>query len=147
MCLRYTYVVTTHDASHIITGRTVPFSGFGRGLGYPTANIRTDTQLEDGVYFGTADLNGFKEWPALIFVGTPITVGDTERRVEAHLLDIPDRDYYDQLLHLKLMHFHRANKKLTSSAELIELMKQDEVTARSWFDAAGLANKLMREDT
>lgn len=117
----------------VISGTVVRFAGHGRQLGYPTANIHTDTSLKDGVYFGRAHLGEFLDHPALIFIGTPTTVGDTGRRVEAHLLDIPDRDYYGLELRLKVLYFHRPSQTFDSIDELLVAMKSDEKTSISWF--------------
>jgi riboflavin kinase/FMN adenylyltransferase len=116
-----------------LKGQVTRFRGNGRQLGYPTANIRSDTHLAEGVYFGFADLSDYTNQPALIFVGVPTTLGDTERRVEVHLLDIPDVDYYDQTLGVRIDHFHRANKRFDSVEELITVMHVDEAQARAWF--------------
>lgn len=116
-----------------LSGEIEKFQGYGRKLGYPTANIRCDTLQKDGVYFGYADLGEFRSHPALIFVGTPTTVGDVVRRVEAHLLDIPDKDYYGKILHLDLDYFHRKNETFETIAELKEAMHDDEKQARAWF--------------
>lgn len=116
-----------------LSGTVTRFSGNGRQLGYPTANIATETGLTDGVYFGFADLAGQTHQPAIIFIGTPTTVGDTERRVEAYLLDFPDKDYYGQTLGLELMQYHRPNQHFPSVEALLEVMKQDEQAARQWF--------------
>lgn len=117
----------------VISGEVVPFKGNGRKLGYPTANIRTDTELQDGVYFGFADLADFKNSPALIFIGTPTTLGDTERRVEVHLLDIPDEDYYGEHLSVRTEHFHRHNQTFANINDLVEIMREDDKAARHWF--------------
>ena len=116
-----------------IAGKVTRFNGKGRQLGYPTANLAIETAARDGVYFGFADLDGFTNHPSLIFVGVPTTLGDKERRVEAHLLDIPDKDYYDQSLSLMLEHYHRPNKTFPSIDELLAAMKADETAARRWF--------------
>lgn len=118
-----------------LSGVVTPYKGNGRKLGYPTANIATATQLADGVYFGKASLGDFIDHPAIIFIGTPTTVGDTERRVEAHILDAPDIDYYGQLLHLTLMVYYRGNQTFASVDLLVETMKQDEAAAREWASA------------
>lgn len=117
----------------ILSGTVTRFKGDGRRLGYPTANLTTETDLKDGVYFGHADLAEWQSQPALIFVGTPDTLGETERRVEAHLLDIPDKDYYDLSLNLKIEHYHRPNQKFPGVKELQKTMRADEVAARAWF--------------
>jgi FAD synthase len=85
------------------------------------------------VYFGYTDLAQWTHHPALIFVGIPSTLGDKDRRVEVHLLDIPDQDYYGQLVTLTAHHYHRPNQKFPSVDELLKVMKDDETAARSWF--------------
>ncbi len=116
-----------------LEGTIRSYKGNGRKLGYPTANLSLQTELDDGVYFGYAELADWHHHPALIFVGIPTTVGDHERRVEAHLLDIPDTDYYDLPLKLNVAFFHRPNQTLNSIEELTTIMRQDEVEARRWF--------------
>jgi FAD synthase len=123
------------EGSTILQGQTSRFKGDGRKLGYPTANLALDTDLMDGIYFGFADLADFKNQPAIIFIGTPTTMGDFRRRVEAYLLDIKDQDYYDLNLKLTVIHFHRPNKNFNSADELKDVMKQDEAAARAWFSS------------
>jgi riboflavin kinase/FMN adenylyltransferase len=116
-----------------LSGQVVKFKGDGRRLGYPTANIRTDTHLSEGVYFGFADLASFNARPSLIFIGVPTTLGEQEQRVEVHVLDIPDVDYYDQALSVRIEHFHRPNKRFENVEELVAAIRSDEDHARSWF--------------
>ena len=120
-----------------LTGEVTRFKGTGRQLGYPTANLTATTDLKDGVYFGYADMAGFQSHPAMIFIGIPVTVGDTGHRIEAHLFDIPDVDYYGQHLNLIIRHFHRANLAFTSVDELMAAIKADEAAARAWFANPG----------
>src|SRR5579884_1246198 len=112
-----------------LSGAVTQFKGNGRKLGYPTANIKVHTDLQDGVYFGYADLANWKHQPALVFIGTPTTMGDTDRRIEAHLLDIPDEDYYGQRISISLEYFHRANQKFDRIEDLLKAMRGDEKTA------------------
>jgi riboflavin kinase/FMN adenylyltransferase len=116
-----------------LSGVTVPYKGNGRKLGYPTANLSVATDLADGVYFGFADLGELKDQPAMIFIGVPVTVGDTERRVEAHLLDVSDKDYYGQTMTLRIGHYLRPNRSFENVEQLIEAIKADETAARQWF--------------
>lgn len=116
-----------------LEGKVTRFKGNGRKLGYPTANLKIDPDLEDGVYFGLADLAEWSNRPSLIFIGTPTTVGDRTRRVEAHLLDIPDENYYGQPLKLEVAVYHRPNRHFENIDELVLAMKTDEATARQWF--------------
>lgn len=115
-----------------LSGVVTPYKGNGRKLGYPTANIDSETQLADGVYFGLASLGDLFDRPAIIFIGTPTTVGDTERRVETHVLDAPDADYYGLPLNVTLVVYHRRNQTFNSVEELIVAMEQDELAAREW---------------
>jgi riboflavin kinase/FMN adenylyltransferase len=126
----------TKPALAKIQGIITAFQGNGRKFGYPTANLRVATDLTDGVYFGYADLTSYQRQPAIIFIGTPTTVGDTERRVEAFLLDIPDKDYYDLALTLYIYEFHRPNQTFESIDDLLIAMKADEQAARKWFSKA-----------
>lgn len=116
-----------------LSGTTERYEGNGRMLGYPTANINATTNLGEGVYFGFANLGEYKNYPALVFVGTPTTVGSNIHRVEAHLLDITDKDFYGKTLALTVLVFHRANQHFKSVELLVEAMKKDEVAARQWF--------------
>jgi riboflavin kinase/FMN adenylyltransferase len=116
-----------------LQGQVSPFQGDGRRLGYPTANIRTATELTEGIYFGFADLASFAARPALIFIGVPTTMGEAERRVEVHVLDIPDKDYYDQALSVRIEYFHRPNERFSDVKTLIAAIQADEAQARDWF--------------
>ncbi|KKS69480.1 MAG: FMN adenylyltransferase [Candidatus Daviesbacteria bacterium GW2011_GWA2_42_7] len=120
-----------------LRGRVVPFDGRGRSLGYPTANIKSKTNLTNGIYFGFADLNGYRKHPAIIFIGTPTTVGDSSRRVEAYLLDVDDKDYYELDISLDIKKFHRPSKTFNSIEELKATMKNDEIAAHKWFNRPG----------
>ena len=111
----------------------MPFNRQGRSLGYPTANIKSDTNLKNGIYFGFADLDTYHKHPAIIFIGIPTTVGDSGRRVEAYLLDAAYRDYYGLDISLDIRKFHRPNKTFGSIEELKIAMKDDEKNARKWF--------------
>ncbi len=116
-----------------ISGMATRFQGDGRRLGYPTANLAVETDAKDGVYFGFADMAGFSHHPSIIFVGIPTTMGGSTRRVEAYLLDIPDKDYYGESLSVRLEKYHRANRTFAGMRELIAAMNADEAAARRWF--------------
>ncbi len=118
-----------------IGGMTSRGDGYGRSLGYPTANLmKSDVKAQDGVYFGHATLGEFKSQPAIIFVGTPETMGQAQRRVEAYLVDIPDEDHYNQKLMLTLEKYHRANQKFETINDLKHAIRDDEQTARKYFN-------------
>lgn len=122
-----------------LRGTTARYKGNGRKLGYPTANMTIESGLEDGVYFGYANLGEYSNQPALIFIGIPTTVGDKDRRLEAHLLDIEDKDYYQQTLDVTIQEFHRSNTTFESLDELVKVMQADEAAARAWFKSQELS--------
>ena len=115
----------------------MPFNRQGRSFGYPTANIKSGTNLKNGIYFGFADLDTYHKHPAIIFIGIPTTVGDSSRRVEAYLLDVADKDYYGLDISLDIKKFHRSSKAFDSIEELKDAMKSDEIAARKWFKGTG----------
>jgi len=59
-------------------------------------------------------------------------MGDNVRRVEAHLLDIPDEDYYGERLKVILSHYHRPNQTFKNTEGLLKAMLNDETTIRGW---------------
>lgn len=124
-----------------LKGKTISHGKNGRDLGYPTANITVDTDIKDGIYVGYASLGEHKRKPALIFVGKPVTLGDDKRRVEAHLLDIPDENYYANDLNLKIVEFIRSNQRFSTLDALKKAMKSDEAVAREWFKTHALAKQ------
>ncbi len=123
-----------------LAGTVTPFKGNGRKLGYPTANVKLTTELTDGIYFGYADMAGFTDHPSLVFIGTPTTMGDVDRRLEVHLLDIPDEDYYELPLSITIHHYHRPNQTFGSIQELEAVLKDDEAAGRQWFAISGAAS-------
>jgi riboflavin kinase/FMN adenylyltransferase len=74
-----------------ITGEVVHGDARGREIGFPTANIEVPSARAipgDGVYAGWLDVRG--EWhQAGISVGTNPHFEGTQRRIEAHALDVP----------------------------------------------------------
>ncbi len=85
-----------------VTVRGTVFRGDQRGreLGYPTANVLTDTLTAapaDGVYAGRLRrLDTDESYPAAISVGTnPTFEGVRDRRVESYVIDRTDLELYD----------------------------------------------------
>jgi riboflavin kinase/FMN adenylyltransferase len=73
---------------YTVEGAVVPGAGRGRGLGFPTANLRTPDGIllpGRGVYAGRAWHNG-EAWPAAVNIGTNPTFGPEPLHLEAHLV-------------------------------------------------------------
>lgn len=82
-----------------LTGKVVHGNGIGRGLGFPTANVKPDDAEKiipyDGVYAGEADNK-----PAVINIGTNPTIGNQNRTIEVHIPGI-QKDLYDSPLTIR----------------------------------------------
>ncbi|MEP7179723.1 MAG: bifunctional riboflavin kinase/FAD synthetase [Pseudonocardiales bacterium] len=107
----------------------------GRGLGFPTANLRTDAWTAvpaDGVYAGR--VVRLDEWgrttpgpplgAAAISVGTNPTFEVRQRRVEAFVLDY-DGDLYGDALGVEFEQRLRGMEKFASVDELVAQMHVD----------------------
>jgi riboflavin kinase / FMN adenylyltransferase len=108
-------------------GIVVHGAGRGRLLGFPTANLDSLPDLlvpALGIYAGA--VLGHR---AAISVGTNPTYGETERRVEAHLLDF-DGDLYGQRLVVELWQRLRDEAAFHSEAELIAAIEDDVARTR-----------------
>ncbi|MGH2723269.1 MAG: bifunctional riboflavin kinase/FAD synthetase [Actinomycetota bacterium] len=74
---------------YLVEGTVVPGAGRGRGLGFPTVNLRTPDALllpGRGVYAGRALFDG-QVFTAAINIGVNPTFGREPLHLEAHLLD------------------------------------------------------------
>ena len=122
--------------SYPITGTVIHGEKRGREIGFPTANLHVEEPLKlippMGVYFGMAAFDEI-EIPCMINIGKKPTVGDFPLSIEAHLLDYKG-DLYDKRLELRLMKYHRAEKKFESLQSLINQLRDDQQDATLFFD-------------
>ena len=106
----------------------VPGAGRGKGLGYPTANLRTWPRLllpGQGIYAGTAELFDGSRYPAAIDVGTNPTFGVEPLHVEAFLIDFPDEELRGQQLAIGFWERLRDEVRFDSVDELTEAIADD----------------------
>ncbi len=74
---------------HELAGTVVRGDQLGRTIGFPTANLETDSMLPgDGVYAGVAVLPDGQEYIAAVNVGSRPTVQGLGRRAEAYVLNV-----------------------------------------------------------
>ncbi len=122
-----------------VRGVVVRGDGRGRGLGFPTANLRVGerdklippegiyavrAQLRSGSYGGALHLG-----PRPTFKGSPPTI-------ELHILDF-DRDIYGEDVRVDFLRYLREIRPFSTVAALVEQMKEDVDAARRAVDAAG----------
>jgi len=116
----------------------------GRDLGFPTANLRTDTWAAvpaDGVYAGR--VWRLDEWgrtvpgeplgPAAISVGTNPTFEVRQRRVEAYVLDF-EGDLYGQAIGVEFVERLRGMEKFDGVESLVAQMHADVSRTRELID-------------
>ncbi len=104
--------------NYVISGKVVRGDGYGRKLGYPTANLQTDDKLPPaGVYAGAAVLENNEIYHAGILI-------NPDGKVEAHLLGF-DGDLYDKELTLEAKKFLRGYQKFETEEKLIKQIEED----------------------
>jgi riboflavin kinase / FMN adenylyltransferase len=111
-----------------IDGEVVSGAGRGRGLGYPTANLRTWPRLllpGQGIYAGVAELFDGSRYAAAIDVGTNPTFGVEPVHVEAFLLDFPEEELRGQQLSVRFWERLRDEVRFGSIDELVAAIAAD----------------------
>lgn len=115
-----------------LRGIVTKFSGQGRKLGYPTANIEIPNDTAEGLFVGYTVL-GAHRYPSIIFIGAPITLGETRKRAESWIIDFEDHDLYGETIEIHVAKKLRDNKDFGTKDKLIAQMKKDEAAARQYF--------------
>ncbi len=101
----------------IITGKVIKGDGYGRKLGFPTANLETkDVLPPPGVYAGKAIIEN-KNYRAGILI-------NPNGKVEAHLIDF-NKVIYGETLTIETKKFLREYRKFDTEEELIIQIKKD----------------------
>ncbi len=109
-----------------LRGIVVGGAGRGAGLGFPTANLDTNSHQAlpaDGVYAGWALINA-QTYPSLANVGKCPTFGGIERRVEVYILDYKG-DLYGRDLKVDFVERLREERQFGSTEELKRQMAED----------------------
>jgi riboflavin kinase/FMN adenylyltransferase len=115
-----------------LSGRVVPGDGRGRTIGIPTANLDVWPEHAvpaNGVYACRAWV-GHIPHAAAINIGTrPTVTAQTQRTIEAHLLDF-DKDLYGINVTLDFVEFLRSEQKFNGIAELVAQINKDVARTR-----------------
>jgi len=128
---------------YFVDGEVVVGDGRGRGLGFPTANLRTGNELcpAPGVYATMALLDGI-QYPAVTSVGVRPTIGDDVFTIETHLLNPEDArrasggsgELYGRTLRLAFIQWLRPQAKFDGLDALAAAIADDSARARALFD-------------
>jgi riboflavin kinase/FMN adenylyltransferase len=117
-----------------VDGEVVSGAGRGKGLGYPTANLRTWPRLllpGQGIYAGVAELPDESRFVSAIDVGTNPTFGVEPLHVEAFLLDFPEEELRGEGLTVEFWERLRDEVKFDSVDGLIAAIADDVERTRS----------------
>lgn len=106
----------------MIEGRVITGLGEGRKLGFPTANLDTESDLEGGVYAALVIFRG-KKYPAALMIGGDFGT-DKKRKVEVHLLD-QDRELVGEELEVEVVQKVSDMKKVESPEALLAKVEDD----------------------
>jgi riboflavin kinase/FMN adenylyltransferase len=117
----------------VLDGEVVSGHGRGKGLGYPTANLRTWPRLllpGRGIYAGVAELRG-RRYRAAIDVGTNPTFGVEPLHVEAFLLDFENDDLPGEPLAIEFWERLRDEERYDSVDALVDAIGEDVARTRA----------------
>jgi riboflavin kinase/FMN adenylyltransferase len=116
---------------YTLEGTVVRGDGFGRQLGFPTANIDTDYELlpRYGIYAGWLELDGERVGAVTSLGLRPTVSTQSLPTIEAYLFDF-NRDIYGRRVRLSFSHRLRDEQRFDSIARLKEAIAADASQAR-----------------
>ncbi|RUQ21143.1 bifunctional riboflavin kinase/FAD synthetase [Kocuria sp. HSID16901] len=127
---------------HRMRGKVVHGAARGRELGFPTANMATDSDglvPADGVYAGWLHDDGGSRWPVAISVGSNPTFDGVSRQVEAHVMGRPQEAVEDFNLygHNVLLEFVARLRPMVAYEGMEALIRQMTQDVDDAWDALG----------
>lgn len=128
---------------YVVEGHVVPGAGRGRGLGWPTANLRTPDGIllpGRGVYACLATLDG-EAYAAAVNIGINPTFGGEPLHMEAHLLDF-NEDLLDRVLAVEFWKRLRDEQRFGSPEELSSQIGRDVERTRALVPARGAPGRV-----
>jgi riboflavin kinase/FMN adenylyltransferase len=111
---------------YVVEGHVVTGAGRGRGLGWPTANLRTPDGIllpGRGVYACRATIDGAST-AAAVNIGINPTFGGEPLHLEAHLLDF-EQDILGRVLAIEFWKRLRDEQRFDSAELLTKQIEQD----------------------
>lgn len=115
-----------------ICGEVIHGKKIGRELGFPTANIKLETNYAlppEGVYAAKVKFEG-EEYAASANLGYNPTFSNKNISFEVYILDF-DKKIYGKRLCVDIIEFIRDEKKFETKEELIKQMEQDILYTRN----------------
>ena len=121
---------------HFLSGPVVRGRERGRTIGYPTANLASETECipPDGVYAARVIL-GDGAYPSIANIGMRPTFSESARSIEAHIFDFT-RDIYGTRIKLEPIERIRPERKFDNADALKAQIALDLSKAREILSAA-----------
>jgi riboflavin kinase / FMN adenylyltransferase len=118
---------------HFVSGRVVTGAGRGRKLGFPTANILSQTEVvpSNGIYATLIEVKN-RRWLSVSSIGVNPTFGDGPRTLESFIFDLKT-DIYGESVKLSFVKRIRDEQKFATVEDLIAQMHGDVDQAKAIF--------------
>jgi len=118
---------------HFVSGTVVQGHRRGRQLGFPTANISSQSEVlpPNGIYATLFQVKN-KQRLSVSSIGVNPTFGEGPRTLESFILDF-DSDIYGELVKLAFVKRIRDERKFTAVDDLISQIHEDVKAARAIF--------------
>ncbi|MDR0817289.1 MAG: bifunctional riboflavin kinase/FAD synthetase [Clostridiales Family XIII bacterium] len=119
---------------YALSGEIVRGNGYGRKLGFPTANIAVRDDMVSpafGVYVTESDLKGHT-LRSVTNIGIRPTIGDNKLFIESNIFDVPDEDLYGQRTQVRFLKMIRPEARYGSMDELSKAIDSDRRTAEAY---------------
>lgn len=117
--------------SYFFTGTVVEGNRLGNTIGYPTANIRPETEEKlipaNGVYAVEVVVDG-KKYQGMMNIGVRPTVGGTQRVIEVNIFEF-SANIYNNSITVYFKHFLRREQKFSGIDALKQQLAEDKVNA------------------
>lgn len=117
--------------AYSVRGTVIRGRGLGRGLGFPTANIKPDKELiiPYGVYKTRCEVHG-RSYSSVTHYGARPTLSLARPGVECHLLNFRRRDLYGAPVRVEFFRRIRGVKKFSSMESLGKQIAKDAAAAQ-----------------
>lgn len=121
---------------YFFTGKVVEGNKLGRTIGFPTANLQTETETKlvpgNGVYAVNAFINKdfTRSFKGMMNIGVRPTVDGSRRTIEVNIFDFDD-DIYDENLTVEVIAFLRPEQKFSGIEALKEQLSRDKEEAKN----------------
>lgn len=113
---------------YFITGRVVLGNQIGRGLNYPTANIKVNPLKlipSTGVYASRTEINGIL-YKSMTYIGTRPTLDTKKPTIETHIFDF-NEDLYGKDIKIQFLTKTRNQIRFNNTDELKIQLEKDKI--------------------